>query len=52
MNIEGTIKPIKVYPAMCAISSIKNNDDAILVPDRLFKVAIPNAWKIIREAFN
>ena len=50
-NIDGVIKPIKVYPAMCAISSIKNNDNAILVPDRLFKVATSNAWKIVREAF-
>nr|WP_290441080.1 DEAD/DEAH box helicase [Clostridium algidicarnis] len=52
VNINGIIKPIKIYPAMCAVSSIKNKDSAILVPDRLFKVAIPNAWKIIREAFS
>lgn len=51
ININGNIKPIKVYPAMCAVSSIKNNDNAILVPDRLFEVAISNAWKIIRDAF-
>ena len=51
VNIDGIIKPIKVYPAMCAVSSIKNDDNAILVPDRLFKVAILNAWKIVREAF-
>lgn len=49
VNIAGKIKPIKVYPAMCATSSIKNEDNAILVPDRLFKVAISNAWKIVRE---
>lgn len=51
INIEGEVKPIKVYPAMCAISSIKNNDNAILIPDRLLKVATSNAWKIVREAF-
>lgn len=50
VNICGKIKPIKVYPAMCAISSIKNYDNAILVPDRLFKVAVSNAWKIVRKA--
>ncbi|WP_352404957.1 DEAD/DEAH box helicase [Sporanaerobacter acetigenes] len=49
VNINDNIRPIKVYPAMCAVSSIKNKDDAILVPDRLFKVAISNAWKIVRE---
>lgn len=51
VNIKGNIKPIKVYPAMCATSSIKNNDNAILIPDRLFGVAISNAWKIVRKAF-
>ena len=35
---------------MCAVSSIKKDDNTILVPDRLFKVAISNAWKIVREA--
>ena len=50
VNIDGNVRPIKVYPAMCAVSSIKNDDNAILVPDRLFKVAISNAWKIVREA--
>lgn len=50
VDISGNIKPIKVYPAMCAVSSIKKDDNTILVPDRLFKVAISNAWKIVREA--
>ena len=52
VNLVENIKPIKVYPAMCAVKSIRNNDNAILVPDRLFKVALSNAWKIIREALD
>gem|GEM_PF-737543 len=49
ININGKIKPITVYPAMCAVSSMYDIDGAILVPDRLFKVALSNAWKIVRE---
>ncbi len=49
INIDGNIRPIKIIPAMCAVSSIRNDENAILVPDRLFKVAISNVWKIVRE---
>lgn len=49
VKINGNVRPIKVYPAMCAVSSIKNPDNAILVPDRLFDVALSKAWNMIRE---
>ena len=50
ININGIKREILVYPSMCAIKSILNINNAILIPDRLFKVAISNVWKIVRES--
>ncbi|MDQ2085216.1 DUF1998 domain-containing protein [Herbivorax sp. ANBcel31] len=51
IKINEKVKPIVIYPAMCAVNSIDNYKKAILVPDRLFRVAISNAWKIVRDNF-
>ncbi|MBU3191746.1 DEAD/DEAH box helicase [Clostridium bowmanii] len=49
ININSIKRSILVYPSMCAIQSILNINNAILIPDRLFKVAISNVWKLVRE---
>lgn len=49
ININGRKRHINVYPSMCAIQSISNDKNAILIPDRLFKVAISNVWKEVKE---
>jgi len=50
VKIESNCMPVKVYSSMCAPSSIKNDKGAILLPDRLLGVAVPIAWRIIKEA--
>ncbi|MFT5872267.1 MAG: ATP-dependent helicase YprA (DUF1998 family) [Clostridium sp.] len=50
INFNGIKRNILVYPSMCAIKSILNINNAILIPDRLFKVAISNVWKIVRKS--
>ena len=49
ININGQKRTILVYPSMCAIQTITNDTNTIAIPDRLLKVAVSNAWKIIRE---
>lgn len=50
ISIHDKVRRIKVYPAMCSVISIKNEENAILLPDRLCKVAVSNAWEIIRNS--
>lgn len=49
--INGKTRPIIIYPAMCSQNEIDNLDNCILIPDRLIKVALPSAWKIVQNNF-
>lgn len=49
INFNGQKRRILVYPSMCAAQAIANDVNTIAIPDRLLKVAVSNAWKIIRE---
>lgn len=49
LKLNKRKKPIKIYPAMCNTEQIIKRENSILIPDRLFEVAIPAVWKMIEE---
>ncbi|MGB5824479.1 MAG: DEAD/DEAH box helicase [Proteocatella sp.] len=49
IKIRGIEKQIKIYPAMCSLNQIDKDNESILIPDRLFKVAIADVWKIVEN---
>ncbi|MFD3156731.1 DEAD/DEAH box helicase [Haloimpatiens sp. FM7330] len=49
INMRGIEKKIKIYPAMCSLNKINKDEKTILIPDRLFKVAIADVWKIVEK---
>ena len=51
IKMNGRKRRVIVYPAMCSKNLINSAEDTILIPDRLFKVAIPYVWKLVREQF-
>ncbi|WP_032122163.1 hypothetical protein [Clostridium amazonitimonense] len=44
---SGAEKKIKICPAMCSLNQIHKDKERILIPDRLFKVAIADVWNIV-----
>jgi hypothetical protein len=49
VNINNKRKKILIYPSMCAEQLIESNFNTIMIPERLFKIAISNAWKMVVE---
>jgi len=49
IKIRGVKKKIKIYPAMCSLNQIDKDIETILIPDRLFKVAIADVWKVVEK---
>lgn len=52
ITIRNVTKRIKIYPAMCSLDSITKDSKKILIPDRLFKVGIPDVWKRVNDQIN
>ncbi|NFV47804.1 DUF1998 domain-containing protein [Clostridium botulinum] len=50
ININGVIKKVKIYPAMCSLNKIDVEKNTILIPDRLFKVSIADVWNIVEKS--
>lgn len=50
IKYAGKEKPIKIYPAMRNKDSLLQEDETILIQDRLFKVAIADVWKTIEKS--
>lgn len=42
-------KRIEIYPAMCSLKQIKNKENLILIPDRLFKISLSDVWKLLEK---
>lgn len=49
VRIKNRSKPIIIYPAMYSEDNIDRNDNVIIIPDRLLKVALPKAWQIVKS---
>ena len=49
---NGLKKKIKIYPAMCSLNQICDDKDAILIPDRLFKISLADVWKVVEQNLN
>ncbi len=50
IQMSGKQKKIKIYPAMCSLAQIERDNNTVLIPDRLFNVAIADAWGIVEES--
>ncbi len=50
LSLNRKDRKLKIYPAMCSREQVNKAENSILIPDRLFKVALPAVCKIIELA--
>lgn len=50
LSLNKKEKRLKIYPAMCNIEQMGKEENCILIPDRLFEVAIPAVWRMIEQS--